>query len=84
MYSFVFNSIYRVSQTCLEPSHEWFICRSKIPQRIPIPQVSRLNIEMQLLHNRLKNISSFARGADPRVTQAACIAIAIEPWILSS
>jgi hypothetical protein len=35
-------------------------------------------------YNPAKNLSSIARRADSRVTQAACIAIAIEPWILSS
>jgi hypothetical protein len=35
-------------------------------------------------YNRLKNSSSIARRAVSRVTQAACMVIAIEPWILSS
>jgi hypothetical protein len=34
--------------------------------------------------NPVDNLSSIARRADSRVTQAACIAVAIEPWILSS
>jgi hypothetical protein len=32
----------------------------------------------------VKNFSSIARRADSRVMQAACIATAIDPWILSS
>ena len=36
------------------------------------------------VYNLLKNPSSIARRADSRVTQAACMATAIDPWILSS
>ena len=35
-------------------------------------------------YNRPKNFSSIARRADSRVTQAACMVIDIDPWILSS
>lgn len=33
-------------------------------------------------YNPVKNLSSIARRADSRVTQAACIGVAIEPFLI--
>ena len=61
----------------------WIPRRSKPFSGGPEPCAAPHHFEMAHPYKPLKKSSSIARRADSRATQAACIMVAIVPWVLS-